>query len=727
MGKGLLLVAFALCFPTTAFSQSQAGLMLKDVLDKEFVVEDFIEKALDPAEQIYEPEEYVTQEFSKSETAPNLQNNSFKPLSELTADQESTFDMLVKDAAEDRSHYLANPSTPTSSLAVGSLEEPATPLNVVQNNNPNIPHPQELSVPSAPNMSIIISKDGITPSMKEINLSVGEKFSIAIQKTEKSELGFFIRDQGAVAWSQADKVLTAQKEGYAELLLTSGSKLAIVPIHVGKREENLQVPREFVVLSDLGPSKNLSGDIEETFAKDSKRRDSKGLKKRQVIEHPSSALTDSYTFALEATPFEIQTVEFRVVDEHSSETQINYILGAELNIVGSEKTMKTDALGRVSGLDVPKNSSFIVSVKDPQQRYRSTTVEISASQVNSGQPITIRLMDQRKFNSYLQLANTELRAGKGSICATVQTPDGKRMSGVSLTTDREKSRPQYFDRYGYLNPSATQTSENGRFCIFDLDSEPLSLSFLQNGVAKEQDIPLNIFPDSHLEHVFVIGETADVSTSLAAAPTAFEVLNGGQIIEKEYRAIDYTSLLSFGLNKEWEYDSDSTSMHSRLSIHDGRAYYLVNSPEFERTLYCINISEDKTVDTVTPLFPSRFLSMLANEYRIDTSSLDTGTVLVDHGTFEGHDELSRSVEISLLDKDSKPVGTKVTLMTQSGSSTIFYNVEPGTYSVIVKSTNGDGLAYDTVLVYSETLSYKHTGSPRYRYDSDENSSELASE
>jgi hypothetical protein len=92
--------------------------------------------------------------------------------------------------------------------------------------------------------------------------------------------------------------------------------------------------------------------------------------------------------------------------------------------------------------------------------------------------------------------------------------------------------------------------------------------------------------------------------------------------------------------------------------------------------------------------------------------------MIDHGSFEDQLDLSKTLVVTLLDQESKQVGEKVNMNTSSTLSTLFLNVAPGTYTVLVKTAEGVALSYDTVLVYSDTLSYLRTGSPLYRVNKD---------
>jgi hypothetical protein len=221
-----------------------------------------------------------------------------------------------------------------------------------------------------------------------------------------------------------------------------------VPIQIGQSEQALYVPRELTVLTNLTQPKNFMANLDENLASDSRIHKSQTKKeKKYLIENPSSqdeGEGESFSFAVESVPFETLDASFRVVDERSDEKgqKIYPVAGVELRLVGAGFKGRTNSVGIVSGIQVPLNSSFLVSVKDPYSRYRSTVVEVSASKIASGAPVTIRLMQEPTFEAYSRISGSEGNRDSGSICASVQGIDGKPIEGVTLTMwGMQENRP----------------------------------------------------------------------------------------------------------------------------------------------------------------------------------------------------------------------------------------------------------------------------------------------
>ncbi len=733
-GSRLFLI-LSLGFSTLAFPQAPKGLLLKDMMNKDFTVTDLLESTLDPAQAEnygFEPDEYVTQE----PTLDLSKRGVFEPLSNLSSVNENrTFEALVQKAKD---NYLALQSTSSNpeTAAIEALQ-PASPLSELLGSGPVVPHDSHsdsrddsqhlINVGQKPakteHVSVTLDKKTIKVSAKEIFLpSIGAKLPFVIEQkdNETSELGFFV-DSGVVDWNPSDRVLSAKKEGTGQIFLHYENQLLMLPVHVGKLQVEASVSTQFKVLQNLASSKTMRTGIDthldhELNLKNAKEASHKEISKKThkvAKESLPSSKTESFSFALNRIPLETQKVEFRVVDERT-DSQKNYpIVGAELKIIGTEFRKQTDSLGLVSGVDIPRNSSFLVSVKDPYQRYRPTVVEISASKLNTEETIPVTLLQQGVYEAYLQIAGSEGHGNLGSVCARVQSKEGKLLEGVTVSLDSIKTRPYYFNRYGFLDPQLSHTSEYAKFCVFDLEPGPFAFYFEQENGQKEGAIPLTVFAGSHLEHTFTLGKQLEINTVLAAAPTAFELWHGGRIMEKELRAIDYASFISLNSTQDWDFDPDSLKMRTEQGVSEGKAYYLSRSSEFEETLYRADASKDKGVEFVTPLFPNGFVEDLSYNANI-LRDVNNGTVLVEHGNLIGQMELSKDIEVTLWDQNSKAVGEKVLLNSEKGASAVFFNVSPGSYTIVVKSKDGVGIAYDTVLVYSGTLSYVHTGSPLLR-------------
>jgi hypothetical protein len=710
-----------------AFSQNEKDFTIGDIFDREITVEKLLERATEPS-----------QEATESVTEQNLQlSEDTKPDSELFKDisflsSDATFETLIQDAEKQRQEYLAK-QIETEVLnfeQLGSVENliqtPASPLSAVF---PQAHHKlEDLHAEhqhTKPSVGVLLEKNAVNLNVKEITASVGDKLPFYIQENGEASkaLKIFIIDPSIMSLNQKSRTLTAEREGVTRMILTHGDLLTEIYIRVGKTEEPIQVSREPRVISNLWQNEaliaNSEGPIEKettSITPEKTSRNKKSVKKTSRTSSQFSLVQDSFGIAVKALPYETEEISFQVIDSRTNDTskKIEPISGVDVHIVGSEYTNRSGDLGRLPSVEVPKHASLMLNVKDPFQRYHSSVIELPNSVLNTEAPIPVTLLEQSTYEAYLQIAKIGYNENHSSICAEVRDLQGKPLSGITVSLVGWKDiKPYYFDHYGYLNPQTDRTSDRGRFCFFDLEPGPFGFAFQFENGQVEGPVPLTLFAGSHLESKFELGDKVEVNAALAVTPSAFEMLTGGNITDKEFRPTDYANLVSLGSYDDyWTYDADSVELRSTSSFYEGRSYFRSVSSEFEDAVYRMDNEEDtESIDLVVPMFPNGFLQKISNESQVIQNE-NKGSVIVNHGAFERDAKLVHS--ITLLDENSKEVGDKITLDTEAMAATLFFNVAPGTYTVLVKNADGTSLSYDTVLVYESTLSYVRTGSPLYR-------------
>ncbi len=726
-------------FSSGLFAQETQGIPLDLLRNSEHTVDSLLEMALDPSRPDYEPEEYVTGEPDPV-VLPNTSKSApeFRPLSDLTISEGQTVADVIRDAEDDLDQYLAAQPAVQDSY-VHEMDDVLAGKGSLPKRPPQNDTPQDSVLPASPLSNLLADKtqsvahaetdvvisgsdDAIKVSVPSIQAAVGENVPISLGEG----VGVFVRDNKIVQWNPKDQVLSALSEGSTEIYLHYENQLTILPVQIGTTSQPLLVAHERTVLSNAaGPMVRLA-----SLDVGSGNRKSKAIAANhspRLRGHAPSAPSydsratdsDAFEFTTDLQIAETQKISFRVVDERTQEKKTYPVQGVHVHLVGTnfskdgtKLNQVTDSLGMLNNLEVPKSSSFVVSVKDPFQRYRSTVVEVPASSIVDNEPIVIRLIGQDTFEAYTSVIVDGTRDDHASVCASVLGSDNKPLSGAAVSIDVGNSRPYYFNRYGFLDPNATQTSEEGRFCFFDLEPGPFAFYFKKANGEQGAPIPLNLFAGSHLEYRFDLGEEEFVSTALAVAPTAFEMWHGGRITEKEYRSIDFAALTPLGSDTTLAYDGALSTVTGKQIFQGGRAYTLSNSSEFEETLY--RISLDSAEETVTPLFPNGFLDYVSAQSNIIRDFNNRGTVLIDHGILDDDGYEDKNIEITLYDQYDRPVGERVSLSTTNSSSAVFFNVPPGLYSVAVKGSDGRSVSNDTALVYTDTLSYVRTGSPLVR-------------
>lgn len=650
-----------------------------------------------------------------------------------------------------------DPSSPLAKLIGGGLSETIVEENKNPSSKPSnkvkidskldpIQEPALVAVPAMvqsglKSITVTLDADRAKINTEKVTVAAGQSIPFSIHKTNVnlSTANVFVRDRSVVDWNEKEGLLTAHKAGLTEIYIYYANQLAILPVQVGAKAETvLDMPKSLAVLDNVAqagrdflasfmdepkvssPEQSLiksETKVDQLIASeaDPEEEENKNSKAPpKISENPSFDFIEK----VEASPSQ-QKFDIKIVDERTDEEdhRVYPVAGVEVKLVGTSTMGTSDSLGVVGDIQIPKKSRFIVAVKDPYQRYEDTTVELSSDMVDEHNVATIRVLQKVTFDAYARIINNEHpTVGNSSICAKVLDLKGQPLTGVSVTLDPGNGvRPYFFNRYGIFDPTMDKTGPDGRFCYFNLEPGPFAFFFKTANGQQEAPAPMTLFASSHLEHNFKVGDIEEVNSVLAVSPTAFERWNG-QMSHKAFRSIDYATLNPLGSEDEWQQARDSMTMVAKQTFYDGRSYYLAKNAEFEDTLYRID-SKNSDVGLVTPLIPRGFLENISNYSNI-IRDLDKGTIFIEHGKFAENEDADNVLEVSLLDQNGNAVGEKVPLNGLS-SGTLFFNVPTGTYTVVVKSIDGVGLDFDTVLVYSDTLSYLRTGSQLQRIDTNQ--------
>ena len=707
-------IVAVLVFSTLAESQDES-MYLSELTSKELTVQEILDRATRQDSQDFQAQ--------LPEKSDPILPRSFKNIDDLK--QEKTFEALITDAEVQRKEILARQNMPKSHEGKSQIADaylgsdisgPASNLSVVMDTKPLISSIPEKSLvvtneqvekKAKSSVDIFLKQTSVDLSVKEISVSVGEKLPVSIKLADAvvDHLNLFVRDSSIVAWDKSQRNVVGVKEGETEIYLHYKDQLVIVPVHVGSSHSKIQ---NLPVADTISVLKNLDSGLllaQETVNKNKNLRSSRNsIDSLNLNDEKAFSTKDDYEYSLLPKPYESQKISFQILDDRSDlKGKIYPISDVIVQIIGSDYNKKTDIEGLTDLVEIPKHSNLIVKVSDPYDRYRSVVLEVPSLKLESGSPVSITLLRRSAYDLYSQISQVEPTQNTSSVCATVTSESGQPLSNINVTLDSPKARPIYVDSYGNLQVSADKTSSYGRFCVFNLEPGPFAFYFKKGDGSFEGPVPLNLFAGSHLEHRFILGEKITFRTAVAAPTSSYG---------NELRDIQYNSLLAFGASsKEWNYNPSDRTLKSQLESHEGRSYYMSNGNEFERTIYKIDADlETDIIESVTPLYPNGFLEDLAVESNIYIDP-DRGSVIIDHGDLETEKNKS-PVRVTLLDEHSNSVGDRAHL--EGSSSSVFLNVAPGTYTVTVKRADGTLVSNNTVLVYSDTLSYLHTGSPIQR-------------
>jgi hypothetical protein len=261
-----------------------------------------------------------------------------------------------------------------------------------------------------------------------------------------------------------------------------------------------------------------------------------------------------------------------------------------------------------------------------------------------------------------------------------------------------------------------ETDEAGRFCFFNVNPGLVELTFEAKGVQTSLSMP--VFAGAHTEEDLPLLSNAKGRLFLAAVPSAVDqIYDERSALEQPLQPIDFVDMITVGDNRSMPRVGDAVLGYDEsMTLFKGRLYTLTKAPEFEPTLYTFD--RDKQVRRSIPVAPlmqrgyiQDVFHELAGQDNDQTSiAFDAamGSVVVLHRMENG----AAPVKVTLVDRDDQVYdqGWSYGNTEQGLSRTIFFNMKPGVYSVIVESEQGAILSLDTIAVDVMTASVVQTGS-----------------
>ncbi len=212
-----------------------------------------------------------------------------------------------------------------------------------------------------------------------------------------------------------------------------------------------------------------------------------------------------------------------------------------------------------------------------------------------------------------------------------------------------------------------------------------------------------IYEGRHLEGNHLFSQEKKVQTRLLAMASAHEQLSGEAMVMR-YSPIDFVEMIPLGTAETMEsIGTGILQTESPVLVRDDRVWVTSTAAEFEPALYQFEVSRSRT--HVTPLIPRGFVEDLAIYAQVAQDS-DQGSVLVEFGHPK---DLDSSVNIRLLDQYGRDVGEGWYFSDKPLTKAMFFNVNPGVYTILAETKDRYWLAANTVYVYNETVSYMNIG------------------
>ena len=552
----------------------------------------------------------------------------------------------------------------------------------------------------------------------------GTKAKISFKSDRSNEADFvkglsiFVRDAQNLEWNAGTREIVAKSPGRTELYIVTNEKMHIVPVNVtGSAGGNweLQVPDTLVSLDGLVQKQTSAAIFPDQISESAPRSaagDGPVLSVHESLADVSKTVrrvqADQGRFSRLAETLSYTKVVAQIVDERTrSRDGVYPVAGARLRIVGTEFSGESDSTGHIVINDVPQRARLMVAIDHPGGQYRSSVAEIRTLRSADSGVQRMKVSREFAFDANMRLAGVVQNAGLASVCGiTVDTPEGSRpVAGIRVALDVSADGPYYFNRFGFLDRSLSATSETGRFCFFNADAGPALATFYAEESAVTT-VPVTLFAGHHIEEDYVLALTTNYGVQLATTATAHEQLSSDIRRAASYQNVDFVELLPIGSDRAFAAaDNGYVTSSDPLIPYRGRNLVLVRASEFESAVYVLDSSR-ASEPQVTPFLPRGFIEDMA-VYAQVAHDPSLGSVFVEHGTLSGQG--TETIRMRLLNENNFDVAEAWYYSDSPITRALFFNVPPGTYSLLIETANHFWLAADTVTVFSEAVSYVSSG------------------
>lgn len=574
-------------------------------------------------------------------------------------------------------------------------------------------------------LSLEIEETPVGLKFKPESLIIPKAGAVATIRLKGAEerLSLFLRDEKIATLDRVTHKLKGVKAGATELYVVANGKMFIVPVKVDDgagSKWDLQVPDALVSLSGLFgeqlQSANFQGErpaaamqLEATNAAgeaavgQSLQSDIAAHMRADAID----ATRQISRFVATPAEFKYHAVSLQLMDERSSVAadRIYPVGSAQVRLVGTEFSARSDDTGKLTIRDMPANARFLVAIDDPSGGVRAAMAELD-SKSEAGGLQRLRLMRSFSFEAYAEAAGTVQNATLGSLCASVtDLVDGQRVnaSGIRIELDTTAEGPFYFNQYGFLDRALRATGADGRVCFFNVSPGPVALTAYEND-ATVASVPLSTFVGRHVEEDIALGNDQHLVTRLASLPTAHEQLSADPRVAGRLQSVDMIDLIALGQsNPMMQLNSGLVSTSDALLDSHGRVHAFAQAAEFEPTVYSYKAGSRASV---TPLIPRGFVEDMSIYAQVSHDP-SLGVVLVDYAHSQA--AADQSVTMHLVDQFGQDVGDGWYFSDMPNTKAIFFNVPAGTYTLLVETKDQYWLAADTVTVYNETVSFDRLG------------------
>lgn len=574
---------------------------------------------------------------------------------------------------------------------------------------------QAINGDSVIHLSIVSGRLQMQPSV--LNLSLSNEASVTIQGlTAVPQV--FLRDASKLQWD--GKRFRGLSQGKTEIFFVYANEMYILPVRVGEAPakdlvadlssqhlSSLKLPDSFAQMPGDISALHNSADLSIAEA---------SLQVHRTKDNEEAA-QKHFVYSSEAPTYKDTAVQVMDVRSEPREGKIFPLAGVTVQLMGLGIAAKTDATGIARFADLPAGSRLWAVVADEEGRIVPTANEIVVSAKGKAQVQRVRTMAYQTYVSYLNILGANQNWSNGSLCARAMDSKGAQtLDGLNVQiNDENADGPYYFSDHG-PQPGQKQTGANGRFCFFNVKPGLAEISFFQGGNF-ETALTLPIFPGAHSEEDLPLSTGRSSNLYLAAFGSAMDQLTGEDKVANNLESVVTANVISVGENLVLPGTSENVlSNLSQRSEFKGRTYTLVQTAEFENTLQSFDRDslEPKQMP-VLPLLPRGFVEDVFNELNQESDHASIafdpamGQLVVMHKLLAKED--ASKLTITVLDAYGKTIdqGWYFGSSSQGLVKAVFFNMQPGIYSVKVQAQDGSLSAVDTVAVDFWTTAVLQTG------------------
>jgi hypothetical protein len=541
-------------------------------------------------------------------------------------------------------------------------------------------------------------------------------------KMKDREWSLFVRDNAAINWDETSKRLTALKAGDSELFVVTPGRISIIKLHVkgaqavstslvaaakSQKNSGFEVSSSLASLDGLdyaatrGSWSGSHGGISST-APDLAVSD-------EVAQLGHSGVSSSSAFARAKSKVSFVPVTIKVIDDRSLPGGANFPLsGIRVKIAGTEFSELTNARGEIEVRDVPIGARLLLDLSDERSHIMPQMSELYvAADANTGKIPTATVI-ARRFAS-LDLAARSVGVvqdmRKSSFCGSLAN-GALPASGYTVSVDVAATGPFYFNHLGFADVRAGLTGYDGRFCFFNVEPGPVTVGIRAQNSSDVLSTVVGAVASRHLEERFNLADAKFLSANLAAVAAANEQLGADAVRANRHDLVESGDVYAVGSGDMMvPLDDGRLTTPSPVLPFKGRVLTVTSSTDFETTVQTLS-SDGANVGQVLKMVPNGFVNDMSY-FAHTTHSPDLGSVVVEHGHLGGQGQ--QSVKMRLIDPFGRDAGDGWYFADQPVSKAVFFNVVPGIYSLIIETDTGHWIAADTVIVYSESVSFAKTG------------------